>query len=327
MSQQTAKKGNSAVLPTTGVHTELDFESYQSTEACSYSRLKLLQRSPAHLRWELDHPTPPSPAMILGSAVDCLVLEPARFNERFDVSRQCSGITKKHERCTKNGVFRMKPNCFPHDEGKPAEIPEWYCSIHADPLDFPDLFDPITVLSKEDSDLAYNIAKAVKNHSTAGPLIDACDPQVSIVWDEILESAPLGFGHPANKLLSCKSRLDGLCEPMGLIIDLKTTTDATPEAFTRQLFNLGYHLQAAMYLRACKAHGIEVEDYVIIAAEKDPPNSVACYRLRDSAIAVGDREITRLMDVYHHCLKTNTWPSYPEQVTDIGLPDWVERRQ
>jgi len=66
------------------VSYELDFATYRSLQAVSRSTLTtLLSKSPAHARWELDHPKEQTPDMLLGQAVHCALLEHNAFNERF----------------------------------------------------------------------------------------------------------------------------------------------------------------------------------------------------------------------------------------------------
>lgn len=59
-----------------GIYPDLPADEYHSTPAVSKSMLDLLARSPAHLRYSERKETP---AMALGSAVHCAVLEPERF--------------------------------------------------------------------------------------------------------------------------------------------------------------------------------------------------------------------------------------------------------
>lgn len=62
--------------------------NYRSIDAVNYSTLKHLRPpdgSPARYRYFLDHPTLPTKAMLLGSAVHTAVLEPERFSIEYVV--------------------------------------------------------------------------------------------------------------------------------------------------------------------------------------------------------------------------------------------------
>jgi exodeoxyribonuclease VIII len=166
------------------------------------------------------------------------------------------------------------------------------------------------------------MAKAVLDHPGASVLLAACEEfQLSLVWRE-------------NNLL-CKGRLDWLSSELKTIIDLKKCQDASPEGFARSIATYGYHRQAAMYLRGATYHGIDAQNYVIIAVENEPPHAVALYTLTErgntvfthiaqlSPVEYGNRELLRLLDLYEHCEATGEWPSYPEKPVPISLPAWV----
>lgn len=64
-----------------GFYYDMDFEEYAAVDALNGSSLMHLRRSPMRYRHELDHPTKPSPAMILGTATHRLILEPDRVGD------------------------------------------------------------------------------------------------------------------------------------------------------------------------------------------------------------------------------------------------------
>lgn len=296
-----------------GVYSGMPEEEYFRLPAVSNSRLTPLLKSPAHCRYAMDHPKPPTDAMILGSAVDCLVFSPTLFNERFAVAEQCSRATQKGPRCSKNGVSKVF--------GEPV----WHCSQHLTAgfryhKDF-------TVLSADQSSTAYAMAKVIHDHEGAKTLLRCCEEfQLSLVWRE-------------NNLL-CKGRLDGLSTELKTIIDLKKCQDASPEGFAKSIAQYGYHRQAAMYLRGATYHGIDVKNYVIIAVESEPPNAVALYTLTErpprtvsnahetfgrlSPVEYGNHQLLRLLDLYERCEATGKWPGYAEQPVAISLPKWAE---
>jgi hypothetical protein len=86
-----------------GVFPDLSESEYFAIPAVSNSRLQPLLRSPAHCKWAMDHPSEPTAAMQLGSAVDCFVFSPTIFNQRFAVAEQCCAITQKKDQCSKMG--------------------------------------------------------------------------------------------------------------------------------------------------------------------------------------------------------------------------------
>lgn len=55
---------------------KLSMSDYLSEHGVSQSRLKLLARSPAHLKYAIEHPEPPTPAQTLGHVFDAALFEP-----------------------------------------------------------------------------------------------------------------------------------------------------------------------------------------------------------------------------------------------------------
>jgi exodeoxyribonuclease VIII len=300
-----------------GVYPDVAESEYFNWKAVSNSRLHPFLKSAFHGKYAMDHPSEPTAAMMLGSAVDCLVFTPALFNERFAVAEQCCALTQKKEQCSKMGLMHWQDS-----QGKLW----WRCKTHGigDIRWGPPLAR--SILSEDQSSTAYAMAKSVLNHDGAKVLLDTCEEtQLSIVWRE-------------NNLI-CKGRLDGLSSELKTVIDLKKTFDASPEAFSRSIATYGYHRQAAMYLRGCSYHGIEAQNYVIIAVENEAPFAVALYTLTErgpsalggigdslSPVEYGNHELLRLFDIYERCESTNQWPSYPDRPIPISLPTWAERR-
>ena len=85
MSDDTEIQDPPVTLPPVGIHRGVPAEVYHAWPLPSNSRLTTLRRSPAHLKYELEHPTPPTAAMRLGTALHAAVLEPSAFAETYAV--------------------------------------------------------------------------------------------------------------------------------------------------------------------------------------------------------------------------------------------------
>jgi hypothetical protein len=59
-----------------GFFDNMPFEEYRKIDAVNYSSLKHMKRSPLAYRYFMDHPTQPSPQMILGNHTHRMILEP-----------------------------------------------------------------------------------------------------------------------------------------------------------------------------------------------------------------------------------------------------------
>lgn len=166
------------------------------------------------------------------------------------------------------------------------------------------------LLPTDDHSAVIGMRRSVWAHSAARSLLEKTTAtELSGTWIDSLS------------VVACKMRIDALAENIA-VIDVKTTQDASEYAFTKAIFNFGYHRQGAMYLSGMRAMGVEIEHYVIIAVEKTPPYAVAVYRLTDETLAAGKAQLEDLLAKYAACSAANQWPAYPDFVQDISLPEW-----
>lgn len=67
---------------------------YEDMEGIRRSDLWLINRSPAHFRYAMDNPEPPTPAQTFGIAAHKYILEPDSFVDEFAVAPDCDKRTK-----------------------------------------------------------------------------------------------------------------------------------------------------------------------------------------------------------------------------------------
>ena len=116
----------------------------------------------------------------------------------------------------------------------------------------------------------------------------------------------------------CRSKLDFLPDDLRLILDYKSTTDASPEAFSRQIASLGYDIQASFYQRGVKAELGEELPFIFMAQEKDEPYACTFHGIAPSMKEIADAKVKRAIRLWEECTRTNTWPGY-----DIRI-HWAE---
>lgn len=130
---------------------------------------------------------------------------------------------------------------------------------------------------------------------------------------------------PETDLL-LRGRADGIRQDMRVIVDLKSTTDASPHEFGRSAAEYRYHWQAVHYCDGIKAAGgWEPEAFVFIAVEKTAPYLVGVYELAPLDL---DKARDRLADTkaaYAESLRNDVWPGHPTNLERILLPEWAHR--
>lgn len=135
--------------------------------------------------------------------------------------------------------------------------------------------------------------------------------------------AELSMFWTADNGVACKGRLDHYDKASKTITDLKTTKDASPDSFAKSIYTYGYHLQAAWYMEGAKKCGLDVEDYIIFAIEKEAPYCCVAYRISPADIALAQAENERLLNLFADCSKTGNWYGYSLEIQEISLPAWA----
>ena len=167
----------------------------------------------------------------------------------------------------------------------------------------------IEAVTGSDMELALAMADAVRSHQAAAALLAHGKAEQSFWWDD------------AGTGLRCKCRPDWYYG--STVVDLKTTTDASPAGFARSVATFRYHVQASHYLAGL--HG--AERFVFIAVEKTAPYAVAVYELDAAAMAAGDELRQRDMRVIADCQATKEWPGYGDTCQALSLPSWALRNE
>jgi len=121
--------------------------------------------------------------------------------------------------------------------------------------------------------------------------------------------------------ISIKGRPDLIAKDANgdlVVVDLKTTQDASPAAFAKDVANFKYHLQAAWYMRLTGA-----KKFIIVAQEKDLPCANRVYTLDEAALAEGNRLMEEAIALYSQCVAFDSWPTYSKDITTLSLPKWA----
>ena len=174
-----------------------------------------------------------------------------------------------------------------------------------------------TVLSRADAELVMRMGHAVYSHPAAAMLLKHLPgkAETTHMWDD------------AATGLQCKCRPDWLTDDGSLIIDLKTTEDASPAGFRKSIANWRYHVQAAWYLNGIEqATGTRPDQFIFICVEKKAPFAVAVYAADAEMIQIGNEAAARDLDVLATCKAAGAWPGYSDQIETINLPSWMRPR-
>lgn len=128
----------------------------------------------------------------------------------------------------------------------------------------------------------------------------------------------------------CKIRVDCISTIGGkpVIIDYKTTADASTEGFIKSAINYGYDFQAGMYCEGVEKATGQKPVFVFIAQEKTPPYAVNILQADDLMVKRGYDVFRELIGIYHECKKTGNWYGYLgayNVINNLSLPAWLAK--
>jgi exodeoxyribonuclease VIII len=168
------------------------------------------------------------------------------------------------------------------------------------------------ILSAERHSQAITIANVVRADPTCAALLADCDFERSGFWTDRATG------------VECKFRPDAIKRDCSIIVDVKTTADASAESFAKSIANFRYDLSAAHYIDgALQAFASQPHSFVFIAVETEPPFALACYRADTTVTSKGLHDRDRALRRYAECLADDVWPGYEPGIWPISLPKWA----
>lgn len=168
-----------------------------------------------------------------------------------------------------------------------------------------------TPLKSKEWDMLHKMRLSVENNPIANKLIDSPGPfESSIFWTD------------KETGLRCKCRPDKLHSNLGLVVDLKTTKDVRPVSFTRDSFNMKYHVSSAFTLEGLAQVGMDnYSKYLFLAVDKNPPYECIVYKNDEDAVAEGKDYYRKALRLIAECVEKDIWPgSNEDEIVDLVLP-------
>jgi len=283
--------------PTTPGIYDVPEADYHAGNGISNSMLKHMDPSPAHYKVARETPNSDTAATAFGSLFHMLVLEPARFEQDVWTAPDCARRSKDEK--AKWADF------WSSSEGK----------IRVD-VDGKIVYKDKAGVIKKDSALTLEVARGMADSVLAHPLAR------NILGSGMKEKSIYSLDPDTGLLLRC--RVDCIPDNSNVILDLKSTLDASPEAFNKSIVNFEYHVQGAMYLDIVNEQGLEREIFMIVAAEKTPPYAVGVYQLGLSFIEIGRETYRRRLDLLGECTAKDSWPAYSDGIIEAEPPRWMK---
>lgn len=273
----------------------------------SYSWIKELSKSPRHfLEYKLKEFKEPTESMIFGSMVDLLITEPKEFDAKFKLisnfpstDNQKGFVSDILKGMTKEEAFSL--NYKTGNADKVFESLQDYIEAISNNI------TPITPVLKEE---AEKCSKYLLSQEKITTLLDSCSH-----FQQLIE-----FEHNGWKFRGLKD-----CSAVGLIVDLKFMGKLNPEYIDREILNMKYPLQMAVYQLGEPTDA--VANCFNLCYDKSA-NYVLC-EYDQTLLAYGRRELDYLLHKLEKCIEGNLWnESYNfhdhKGIKRLYKPAWVK---
>jgi hypothetical protein len=233
----------------------------------------------------------PTPSTEFGSLLDCLLLQPHKFDE----------------------YYLMPPKTY---ETKKGEVKDWtWRSSTCRDWRTEQEESGHLVCTLEDRDKAAaaisDLMKDPEHGEQTARLLKNSRHQVFAMAD--YEDEETGVTVPIKILTDI---LPDQSDPQfgKSVFDLKTARNAIPGAWKKAVFDDGLHIQAAMGLDVINSlAGEDRCDFRHLIVENQPPFEPAYRFLTAEYIELGRLRYVTALRVYCQCVKSGKWPSYDEQ--------------
>lgn len=275
---------------------EMSDEKYFAVPATSNSDLKKLGRSPAHYKEYKANPPEQTVAMAAGSALHCAILEPDEFMNRYTILPDNAPA---------------KPTAAMLKAANPSES-------SLERIQFWDQFEKMNqgkiILNNEKAAEYLHVGGLIRNHESLQAFFNNGKPEQAVFAKDPITGLDV----------KCKPDYLTVVGEYKILVEVKSTEDARPDAFKRTAFNFGYFQGAAFYSAIMDWAGLGAPDlYIMVAFERSAPYGIQVYELPEEALEYGERRYREALTLMAYCLETDTWPNYDTEIQPLQLPAWA----
>lgn len=120
-----------------------------------------------------------------------------------------------------------------------------------------------------------------------------------------------------------RCRPDWLTQDRRIVVDYKTTENASPEVFARQISRMGYDLQAEFYTRGVRTVAEDKEpQFVFLVQEISYPYICSLIALSNTYRLVGFHKMKKAIALWQTCMAKKAWPAYSEKIAYVEAKPW-----
>jgi hypothetical protein len=178
-------------------------------------------------------------------------------------------------------------------------------------LDFIEASKGKYIISAGDHANILEMVGALNRHPISKKLMQFKDREITGIFQD--------FGTD----LWCKIRPDLIDHEQKIIVDLKSTVDASYDKFNRDIFKFGYHVSAAWYKYGAEQITGNRYAFIIAAVEKSPPYGINCFNIGGLAVRKAWDKISEHLGDLSDCVINDKWPNYKPFLHEPDVPAWI----
>lgn len=289
-----------------GIYTDVSISEYhQNKTHISATSIKYIKKSLALWRWMQTNPQEEKLHLAFGNAFEIALLDKNNFEKFVAIMQTENWVAKALEEKPKLKVPKSS-KCYQAEEEK-------FIKENEGKYILPD------VGAQSFEYIAYML-EACHKDAVIQKLIKNTEYQVSLFWTDDQTGVNL------------KTRPDICKRKKNVIVNLKTSVDGSPSAFSKDLAKYDYALQAAMEIRGCIESELMsgVDNYFWLVVEKEPPFNATLYEFDNGDQAYSQDELDFLLSKIKKAKEENLYPGYgdrsdnPYGILTAVIPTWYK---
>lgn len=278
----------------TGIHLGIPNETYHADRtAVSSTWLKIVDsHTPWHLRSYLDSPPPaePSPALVMGSVVDCLIFEPEMFEKQFIIAPEWNLRTKADREEKVKLLKEAKSN-------------------------------GMTLVTNKQHLEALETAKAVRENPVMADILKRGVAQPVFIWNDIVT------GLKCKCRLDWYDEEDGVIYDLKTAFDASPSAFSKAIANYGYHIQAAFYSDGvrALGLPVRKfVFGVQEKPDNKNTFKADP-RLMAFYELDETDLEAGRDSYVSSLSAISFCMMNNEWAGYTNNIVPLSRPAWAKR--
>lgn len=271
-----------------GIYTDLSIKDYhENTTHYSSTQLKMAKRSLKEFEWYITGKIKPIEGEHLdfGNAFELALLDKDNFQKEVAIEQDELWI---------EAALREDPKLTkPRGSKVYKSLADAFYASNA---------NKYTISAAGYSTIEHMLESCYRD-AVIQKLISNTEYQLSLFWTD------------EESGLKMKTRPDICKRKKNSIINLKTAVDGSPKAFSKDMANYDYPLQACIEMTGCLATGLmdDVDNYFWLVVEKEPPFNATVYEFAKEDIAWCMDNLRYVINKTKRAIDEKMFPGYSDQ--------------